>query len=257
MRPLVGIPCRAGVRGEAKRPVYHGNQAYVHAVENAGGIPILIPFMEDQASLYSLLPRLDGILLPGGIDVHPHQYKEEVHEAVKESDPQLDALELILARWAWQNDLPMLGICRGMQVLNVSRGGTLYQDLSAQVPSDIPHSNWDQPRSAINHDITVEPGSRMDQILGERVIAVNSLHHQAVKDPGEGLVVSGRAPDGVIELIEAPERRFVLAAQCHPEELYKDHPVWVRLFAAFVDACLEHMSCHLETIEVILPSKAS
>jgi Predicted glutamine amidotransferases len=253
MRPLVGIPCRAGVRGELKRPVYHGNQAYVHAVENAGGVPILIPFMEDPASLQSLLPRLDGILLPGGVDVHPYRYHEEVHKAVREVDPQLDELELALANWAWQNDVPLLGICRGMQLLNVSRGGTLYQDLPSQHPGDILHSNWAQPRGTIIHDIHVVEGSHMHEILGESVIAVNSLHHQAVKEPGAGLVVSGTAPDGVIELIEAPERSFVLATQCHPEELYKEHPVWSRLFEAFVNACVERLSRQLETIEVMLP----
>lgn len=257
MRPLVGIPCRAGVRGEAKRPVYHGNQAYVHAVESVGGVPILIPFMDDLASLHSLLPRLDGILLPGGIDVHPHRYNEEVDASIKEIDPQLDTLELTLADWAWQNDVPLLGICRGLQVLNVSRGGTLYQDLASQVPSDISHSNWAQPRSAIKHEITVVPGSRMDTILGEHVIAVNSLHHQAIKDVGQGLVVSGRADDGVIELVEAPERAFVLAVQSHPEEMYKEYSVWTRLFSAFVDACIERMSHQFETLEVMLPSKAS
>jgi len=257
MRPLVGIPCRAGVRGQAKRPVYHGNQAYVHAVENAGGVPILIPFMEDLASLHALLPRLDGILLPGGIDVHPYRYNAEVHEAVHEVDPQLDELELTLADWAWQNDVPVLGICRGMQLLNVSRGGTLYQDLPSLYSSDIAHSNWEQSRGALVHEINVTPESRMHQILGETAIAVNSLHHQSVNDLGEGLVVSGTAPDGVIELLESPERSFVLAVQCHPEEMYREYPIWSRLFTAFVNACVERMSHQLATIEVMLPSKAS
>ncbi|GER90400.1 gamma-glutamyl-gamma-aminobutyrate hydrolase [Dictyobacter vulcani] len=238
MRPLIGVPCRTGVRGEnAEKPVYYSNKSYIHAVESAGGVPVIIPILNDHEILRSLLGRLDGLLLSGGIDVHPNMYKEEAAVDLGETDPELDKLELYLARWAWQEDMPTLGICRGMQLMNISLGGNLYQDLDTGYEGDLlKHANWHLPRNEIIHSVTIAPDSRMRQILGVDKILVNSLHHQAIKQPGKGVVTSGLAEDGIVELIEIPERSFMLGTQCHPEELYADNPVWSRLFRSFVDA---------------------
>jgi putative glutamine amidotransferase len=236
MRPLIGIPCRALIRAETERPIYANNRTYVHAVESAGGLPILIPMIEDFNVLIALLSRLDGLLLTGGIDLHPSRYCEEVHPLTEEADLELDEFEITLATWALQQDVPVLGICRGMQLINIVLGGTLFQDLDDQYPDSIAHSHRDWSRAHLAHHIIVEPGSRMETILGAREVMVNSLHHQAIKEPGKGVRITGRASDGVPELLEVTGYRFVMAAQSHPEEIYSTEPAFKRLFAAFVQA---------------------
>lgn len=254
MRPLIGIPCHAGVSlaHERERPIFFNNRSYINAVERAGGVPILIPILNDLSGLQALLPRLDGLLLSGGIDVDPRNYQEEPHPLLGETNPMLDELELALAQWAMKEDVPTLGICRGMQVLNVARGGSLYQDLSAQYPGSLRHPNWDLPRNKMIHRVFVEPGSRLEKILGTREIYVNSLHHQAAKNPGMGVEITGRADDGVAEMLEVQEHRFMMAVQCHPEEIYTDEPAWARLFGAFIDACSKTVAKQLETINQTL-----
>ena len=241
MRPLIGIPCHALIRAETGRPIYANNRAYVHAVESAGGLPVLIPMINDLNILTALLSRLDGILLSGGIDVHPSHYGEEVHPLTQEVDIELDEFEITLATWAIQQDIPVLGVCRGMQLINVVLGGTLYQDIDNQYPDSIAHSQRHLPITHLAHHIIVEPGSRMEKILGPGAVWVNSHHHQAIKDPGKGVRITGRAPDGVPELLEVPDCRFVMAVQSHPEEIYSIEPAFKRLFSAFVQASSSHM----------------
>jgi len=241
MRPLIGIPCRPLTRAETGKPIYANNRAYVHAVESAGGLPVLIPMIKDLNILTALLSRLDGILLSGGIDVHPSHYGEEVHPLTQEVDIELDEFEITLASWAIQQDIPVLGVCRGMQLINVVLGGTLYQDIDNQYPDSIAHSQRHLPITHLAHHIIVEPGSRMEKILGHGAVWVNSHHHQAIKDPGKGVRITGRAPDGVPELLEVPDCRFVMAVQSHPEEIYSIEPAFKRLFSAFVQASSSHM----------------
>ncbi len=241
MRPLIGIPCRAFIRAETGRPVYANNRSYVHAVESGGGLPVLIPWIDDLTTLSALLSRLDGLLLPGGIDVHPSRYGEEVHPLTEEADPELDEFEITLARWALQQDIPVLGICRGMQLLNIVLGGTLMQDIDLMYPENVIHSHRDWPRTHFAHKIIVESDSRMEKILGAVEVRVNSLHHQAIKEPGRGVRITGRAPDGIPELVEVSGYRFVMAAQGHPEEIYSIEPAFKRLFAAFIEASSSHV----------------
>ena len=241
MRPLIGIPCHALIRAETGRPIYANNRAYVHAVESAGGLPILIPMINDLNILTALLARLDGLLLPGGTDVHPSRYGEEVHPFTEKADIELDEFEITLASWAFQQDIPVLGICRGMQLINVALGGSLYQDIEDQYPDSIGHTHRNLPRTHIAHRITVDPGSRMEKILGTGEVWVNSLHHQAIKEPGKGVRITGRAPDGIPELLEVIGYRFVMAAQSHPEEIYSIEPAFARLFSAFVQASSSRM----------------
>jgi putative glutamine amidotransferase len=236
MSPLIGIPCHALIRAETGRPIYANNRAYVHAVESAGGVPILIPMVNDLNILTALLTRLDGLLLPGGIDLHPNRYGEEVHPLTEEADLELDEFEITLASWAFREDIPVLGVCRGMQLINIALGGSLYQDIDEQYTDSIGHTHRNLPRTHLAHRISVDPGSRMEKILGTREVWVNSLHHQAIKEPGKGVRVTGRAPDGIPELLEVTGYRFVMAAQCHPEEIYSIEPAFARLFSAFVQA---------------------
>ncbi len=237
MRPLIGIPCHSDYRAGSGRPIYCNNRAYVHALEHAGAIPVLIPLLEDFQALDSLLPRLDGLLLSGGGDVQPHHYGEDPYPKLEMIDPKLDEIELTLASWALQEDIPTLGVCRGMQILNVAAGGSLYQDLSDLYPGSILHCNRDLPRTHLSHRVFVEPGSLMERVLGTREFWANSLHHQAVKTPGKDVHISGHAEDGVAESLEIPGRRFTMAVQCHPEEIYLQVTACARLFEAFVQAC--------------------
>jgi putative glutamine amidotransferase len=256
MRPLIGIPCHAGERKDTSRPIYGNNRTYTHAVEHAGGMPILIPLLDDLSGLNALLPHLNGLLLSGGVDVEPHYYHEKPHPMLGETDPQLDEMEMALAHYALENDLPTLGVCRGMQLLNVALGGSLYQDLISQYPGSLRHANSDLPRNTIIHSIQVERGSRMEEVLGVCEVVANSLHHQAIREPGKGVCITGRSEDGVAELMEVPGQRFMLAVQCHPEELYTQHPAWSRLFKAFVDACAKNTGRHYELVGPVLTPSA-
>jgi len=236
MRPLIGIPCHALIRAETGRPIYANNRTYVHAVESAGGVPILIPMINDLHILAALLTRLDGLLLTGGVDIHPSRYGEEVHPLTEEADLELDEFEITLSSLAFQQDIPVLGVCRGMQLINVALGGSLYQDIDNQYPGSIGHTNRHLPRTHLAHRITVYPGSRMEKILATQEVWVNSLHHQAIKEPGTGVRITGRAADGIPELLEVTGYRFVMAVQCHPEEIYTIESAFARLFSAFVQA---------------------
>ncbi|MBV8694501.1 MAG: gamma-glutamyl-gamma-aminobutyrate hydrolase family protein [Chloroflexi bacterium] len=235
--PLIGIPCRSWQHPKNSRLIYGSYQTCVHALEDAGGIPVLIPLLSDLSGLTSLLARLDGLLLSGGSDIQPRLYSEDPHPMLGPVDPRLDEFELALVQWAIEKGLPTLGICRGMQILNVALGGSLYQDLTTMYPGSLRHANWDLPRNQIVHRVSVKAGSRMEEILGVRELNANSLHHQGVKVLGRGVCITGYAEDGVAELMEIPEQRFMMAVACHPEYLYQDEPVWARLFAAFVGAC--------------------
>jgi putative glutamine amidotransferase len=237
MRPLIGIASHADFRQESGRPIYCNNRTYSHAIEQAGGIPILIPFFQDMTALETLLARLDGILLSGGVDIHPERYSEEPHPRLRKTSHELDEFELTLAHMALQEDMPVLGVCRGMQLLNVALGGTLYQDIDSLYPESVDHCRQDLPRNTLIHDVFVEAGSRMEKVLGSRRVGVNSLHHQAIKMPGKGVHISGRAEDGIAELMEVPSYSFVLATQCHPEEIYMKENAYANLFSAFVQAC--------------------
>lgn len=226
--PLIGIPASADpTRSRA---------AYVQALERAGGAPLLIPLLEDPRALEAVLERLDGLLLPGGPDVDPQHYREAALPNVNEVVAQADRVELLLARAAAAAATPLLGICRGSQVLNVALGGSLYQDLRSQRATTLDHAG-SRPiaRSHLLHAVRIEPGSRLAAVLGSTGLMVNSLHHQGIKTVAPSLEPVAWSPDGVIEGVEGT-RGFCLAVQWHPEEL-PAQPAAVRLFEAFVAAC--------------------
>jgi putative glutamine amidotransferase len=236
--PVVGIPCYSGERAGSGRPFYGANQTYARALIGAGLAPLLIPPM-DEAALEVVCGRLDGLLLSGGEDVDPSLYGEERLAACGPSDLARDAMELALTRMALARDLPTLGICRGMQTLNVAREGTLYQDLGTQLPEARRHEMGHLPRATLTHEVMVARDSRLGEILGVERLGVNSLHHQAVREPGKGARVVAWADDGVAEGMELPEYRFALAVQYHPEELFETDELSRKLFAAFARACRE------------------
>jgi putative glutamine amidotransferase len=233
--PVVGLPTLAIPPGP-KPPRYGINQSYVRALVNAGCAPVLIPLLEDQSRLRAIYERLDGIVFPGGADVAPGEYGEQPIEDLNVIEPARDRTELTLARWAFADDLPILGICRGQQLLNVALGGSLWQDLRHQGVTSIDHSDADgRARGAMIHRVRLDPDSRLAQLIDETDIQVNSLHHQAIKSLAPPLRVTAKSDDDVIEAVESPERRFLIAVQWHPEEV-DDIPWAQRLFAGFVRA---------------------
>jgi putative glutamine amidotransferase len=218
--------------------LYGQGAVYSQAVALAGGAPVLIPLELGKSAWRSLYERLDGLLLPGGVDMDPAHYGEARHPDLGEVDDALDAAELVLTRWALEEDLPLLGICRGIQTLNVAAGGSLYQDLPAQFPGALQHrfSPPEYPRDHRGHTVHIQAGSRLAQVLETLDLPVNSRHHQAVKEAAPGFVVAARAPDGVIEGLEKPGARFCVGVQWHPESLAAGDPQMLALFEAFVQA---------------------
>jgi putative glutamine amidotransferase len=207
---------------------------YPEAVEHAGGVPVVVPALHPPA-IDALVARLDGVLLTGGPDLHPGAYGATPHPALGVTDRAIDVAELALIRAAERRGLPILAICRGMQALNVARGGTLVQDLPSQRPGGLAHRQAQGGR-VTTHDVRLQPGSRLAAIAGSTAVSVNSFHHQAVDRLGRDLRAVGWAPDGVIETVEDPRPRFVLGVQWHAESLTEAEPVQAELFAAFVDA---------------------
>jgi putative glutamine amidotransferase len=236
--PLVGLPTLAIPRGP-KPPRFGINQSYVRALVAAGCAPVLIPLLDDDDRLRAIYERLDGIVFAGGVDVAPQEYGDEPIGDLNVVEAERDRTELTLARWAYADDLPTLGICRGQQVLNVALGGSLWQDLRHQGVTSVDHSDADgRARSAFIHRVRLDPDSRLAQLIDETEIRVNSLHHQAVKTVAPKLKVTGTSDDGVIESLESDDRRFLIAVQWHPEEL--DDLPWVRrLFAGFAHAAVQ------------------
>ena len=209
---------------------------YMNAVKRAGAVPVLLPLTDDQAALNALLGRLDGLLLTGGDDIDPALYGEEKLPQCGDIAAARDKMELPLCRMALQQGLPMLCICRGIQVLNVALGGSLYQDIPSQVPEAIKHPRFDTPRDPV-HPVTAAPGSLLEKITGQTSLSVNSRHHQAIKRLGDGLVCAATAPDGIMEAVELPGKKFVLGVQWHPESLSDRYPDAQALFNAFTEAC--------------------
>ncbi|MBN1656925.1 MAG: gamma-glutamyl-gamma-aminobutyrate hydrolase family protein [Anaerolineae bacterium] len=243
--PVIGLTCFEVPAQENRSARACQSLTYVHALQRAGALPLLIPPSPDPHPLRVLLQRLDGLLLPGGGDVDPARYGEPRHEKCSEPTPARDDTELALARWAIDNRLPILGICRGLQVLNVALGGSLYQDILAQVDGGSKH-DWypDHPRTLISHAVTLAPGTHLAALAGVHSLPVNSLHHQALKEIAPGLLVTAHAPDGVVEAVEMPDHPFALAVQWHPEELAPGDPHAQRLFDALASAAAHHRANH-------------
>ncbi len=218
---------------------------YVASVERSGARARVL---EVNESPRALLQTVDGVLLTGGGDVDPAFYGEDRHETVEDAEPGRDEFELDLARRAMEQDVPLLAICRGAQVLNVAAGGTLVQDIPTAVTTDLSHS-LTEPKNCVAHDIQVAVDSRLHNALGAAVNAscacrVNSRHHQSVGKLGHKLHASATAPDGVIEGIEAPDATFCLGVQWHPENFWRTGE-FKPLFDAFVAAARERMESKL------------
>jgi putative glutamine amidotransferase len=246
-RPTIGIICSRYTRSTGSMLAGIGEQ-YVLAIEAAGGIPLLIQLTRDAAVLDAHYRRCDGLLFAGGGDVDPTHYGAAPHPQLGAVEELRDEVELALARRAAADALPLLGICRGIQLLNIALGGTLYQDIPAEIPGALDHyaSRSGPDRAHIAHTIALEPASWLAAQLGAAELPVNTFHHQALRDVAPGLRVTGRAPDGVIEAVEATRANFVVGVQCHPEELWQQaDPRWARVFAAFAGVARQHAATEI------------
>ena len=229
--PLIGITAGS----EPAHPDYYVlRKDYVRSIELCGGLPVVLA--PAGAALHpALLSKLDGLVLTGGIDVAPRLYGETPHPTVTDTSAEQDEFEVRLVHEALAHDVPVLAICRGMQLLNVALGGTLIQDLPSLVGTAVSHDDLARPRIAIAHRVVVAPGSKLHSLLGTDEVEVNSFHHQAVGALGHGLVATAFAPDGVVEGVELPSARFVVGVQWHPEAFWKEGR-FASLFRALVRA---------------------
>jgi putative glutamine amidotransferase len=236
MKPLIGIPTRSHLEGGLTR--YTALATYTRAVDLAGGAPILIPLNLSDGTLRATFERLDGLLLQGGVDVNPQEYGEALAPYCGEVDAARDATELRVTRWALKEHLPILAICRGVQVLNIAAGGSLYQDIAAQLPDKLHHPHVPgNPYNFHAHSVEIAPTSRLAHALGVTRIEVNSLHHQALKLIAPGFHVTARAPDSIVEGIESNDReQFALGVQFHPEWMVDDDARMIGIFQEFVRA---------------------
>jgi len=235
MRPLIGVTTSEVRRGDLATLRRHGEPpqhemalglTYMRAVELAGGVPVVLPPLEAGA-MSTLLTRLDGVCLSGGPDLDPAAYGARAHAALGPTEPALDRFELELARAADAAGMPLLGVCRGAQALNVARGGTLHQHIEGHRQIEL--------ATLATHSVRIAARSRAARVLGGHTAEVNSFHHQAVETLGDGLVATAWAPDGTIEGLEDPSHPFLLGVQWHAETLLDD-PAHLALFAALVDA---------------------
>ena len=216
------------------------SQRYVDVLTSSGAIPWVIPLLEgNEAALRSIYERLDGLFLPGGVDVDPAVYGELRSSLCGRTDPARDRVELLLVRWALADKKPVLAVCRGAQLVNVAVGGSLYQDVGTQHPEAIKHDHFPiggRRRDALAHEVHLAAGSRLQRLLGTDSLAVNSMHHQGIARLAPGLVPVATSPDGLIEGVEAGNGHFLIGVQWHPEDLVDVDPRMKRLFDAFIDA---------------------
>jgi putative glutamine amidotransferase len=234
--PLIAVSTSVTVDKYPERA--YVNASYLNAVQQAGGVPVPLPPQLTPAARGEILEHVQGVLLTGGGDVDPARFGETAHRTTTDVSAARDTLEIELTRWALAKHVPLLAVCRGLQVLNVALGGSLYQDIPSEPGSPLDHSQAElqgKARHIPTHQVKVRDGSRLAGILGALEVDVNSFHHQAIKRLGQGLVDVAWAPDSIVEGVElADADQFVVGVQWHPEELVSNDPAAFNLFAALV-----------------------
>ena len=232
MRPIIGISLdRSTEKTFAMRPWYALRCDYSDAIFASGGIPILIPYIQDDIERY--LDMIDGLLIPGGDnDIDPKFYGESVKYPTVNPESVRSVFELELVQRAMEKDMPILGICHGMQLINIACGGSLIQHIPAEVKNYISHKQ-DYPKEALTHKITIQENTKLSLLSRSLELMVNSSHHQAVKKIGTGLIISAVAEDGVVEAIEHPKYKFLIGCEWHPEYLI-DNGIDIEIFKEFI-----------------------
>jgi putative glutamine amidotransferase len=247
LAPIIGITgtLKDDVETVAERPLGRFIRAdfdYVEGVAGAGGVPVVLPPVGDETAAGAVVRGLDGLLLSGGSDLDPGYYGEEPLPELGSTLPERDAFEMALVGHALRRGIPVFGICRGMQVLNVALGGTLYQDLPSQWDGYVHRHRQAIPKWQPSHEVEVREDSYIAEVMGRDVVKVNSYHHQGIKNLAEGLIVTGRSTDGVIEAVESRDfsERWLLGVQWHAEAMRGAGPQQESLFEAHVSAAERH-----------------
>jgi putative glutamine amidotransferase len=244
VRPVIGMAAETlGEKPVHTSPGWVMEQRYVQVLAGLGAVPWIIPLLDgDEETLRSIYPRLDGVFLTGGVDIDPSCYQQQRHPLCGRTDPPRDWTETRLLQWAMNDRKPILGVCRGLQMINVSLGGSLFQDVPTQLKGAIEHDSLPPAGSdssnPIMHPVRVARGTKLHDILGASEIEVNSTHHQGIAELAQGLVPAAWAPDGLIEAIEANERDgpYLVAVQWHPEDMAQHVPPMRQLFQSFLEA---------------------
>jgi putative glutamine amidotransferase len=255
-RPVIGIPTQTlqslgGIPAEFP-PSWVMSQRYILTLTAAGALPWMIPLVgEDEETLRGIYEELDGVFLPGGADIDPCSYSEERHPLCDRTDTARDAVELTMIRWAMADRKPVLGVCRGVQLINLAAGGTLYQDLADQCQGSIKHDYFPFagkfPRDYLAHEVEVAQNTKLAEIIGAGSMKVNSMHHQGIRRLGGSLLATAVAPDGLIEAAESTNGSFLIGVQWHPEAMTDRDERMRRLFDAFVEASGEYRATRMVT----------
>lgn len=227
------IGITSGLAKKYGESLNHLDIGYARSLLNQGALPLVLPIPKDPSLIPRALDVMDGLLISGGADISPFLYGEHPMSSEYKYIARRDHAELLYYREAKRRGMPILGICRGLQLINVAEGGTLYQDIPTQVGKEILHS--DPPTYVgMEHHISIDKESELYRILGKEKLLVNSIHHQAIKELGENLTITAKAPDGIIEGIEGTQENWLLAVQFHPERLLEREDLQ-KLFAHFVE----------------------
>lgn len=231
----LGLMTKLGLPGQEWQMVADD---YIKAIERGGGVPVIIPLTKCFENISPILPHLDGIVFTGGSDIDPQKYGENSQYGLGAIDPDRDEQEIKLAKKVlYEMNIPVLGICRGQQIINIAAGGSLYYDLKKQRPEAMCHPSFFAPKYHKSHEAKIEKNTNLHRIFNKESIGVNSFHHQAVKELADGFIISMVSVDGVIEGMELPGERFVVSVQWHPEMMIDRYPEYTDLFRSFVESC--------------------
>ena len=233
-KPLIGIVPLL----DKEKNSYWMAPGYMLGIQQAGGVPVMLPYTTDLDEIETFIQHCDGLLLAGGPDINPKVYGENQLKECGILCEERDNSEMLALKIALKHHKAVLGICRGIQLLNVYFGGTLYQDIPTACPSDIQH-NQKEKNNIPTHEVILEKDQPLYQLLQQDIISVNSFHHQGVKDLASFLQVMGKASDGIIEAVYAPDYPFVWAVQWHPELMFQNDMISQKIFQCFVDACIK------------------
>ncbi|MHA6253224.1 gamma-glutamyl-gamma-aminobutyrate hydrolase family protein [Oceanobacillus sp. CAU 1775] len=234
LKPLIGITAGFVKNGDYIKGNYV-HQDFINSVVNNGGIPIIISYNHIESAV-EILKLCDGLIVTGGEDVSPEYYNEEPHQNLGVTTPIRDVTEMTLVKYALESDLPLLAVCRGIQVLNVTLNGTLYQDIPSSFKESYQHFQKGSELYKDTHWINVAKGSHLYEIFKKERVRVNSFHHQSIKQLGDGLKVTAKSSDGIIECVEYQENSFALGVQFHPEFMASTNQLMNRLFKSLVEA---------------------
>lgn len=237
MKPVIGLTSFIEPTLQKKRVnvSYH----YIESIEMVGGIPFIIPECRHLQNVEPYLERIDALIISGGVDVSPYLYGENPLKEVTYFSVERDNFEIALVKGAIERNIPVFGICRGIQIINVALGGTLYQDIASQTGSQFGHNPMGMPVDRLYHKITVEENTALRKLFKDKSFLINSFHHQAIKELGKDIIVSAFSDDGIVEAIEMANNKYVYGVQWHPEDLTRSYPHFRALFQHLIDLVYE------------------